>query len=113
MTTNKPEVVMTLLGGEQLIRLSDYERLQADRDQQYDMKAKAREQRDAVTAKLKALQAECEKLRKDAEMWEPIISEIHRRAGKEHAMEDRCDFTVTVAYEDYAAIDAAMEGDKS
>lgn len=32
MTTNKPEVAMTLLGGEQLIRLSDYERLQADHE---------------------------------------------------------------------------------
>lgn len=46
-----------------LVRLSDYEALQADRDQQYDMKVKAREQRDAVTAKLKALQAECAQLR--------------------------------------------------
>lgn len=30
MTTNKPEVVMTLPGGEQLIRLSDYEALEAE-----------------------------------------------------------------------------------
>lgn len=30
MTTNKPEVEMTLIGGEQLVRLSDYERLQAE-----------------------------------------------------------------------------------
>lgn len=46
--------------------------LQADRDQQYDMKVKAREQRDAVTAKLNAMQAECEKLRKDADMYRYI-----------------------------------------
>lgn len=65
----------------------------------------------ALNKKLAALQAECEKLRKDAELWEPIISEIHRRAGKEHAMADRCDFTVTVAYEDYAAIDACHAGE--
>ena len=31
--TNKPEVVMTLLGGEQLVRLSDYEALQAECEQ--------------------------------------------------------------------------------
>lgn len=52
---------------------------------------------------------EIQALRKDAELWEPIISEIHRRAGKEHAMEDRCDFTVTIDYEDYAAIVTALE----
>lgn len=47
--------------------------LQADRDQQYDMKAKARDQRDAVTAKLNALQAECEKLRKDVGQYRRLI----------------------------------------
>lgn len=52
-----------------VVRLSDYEHLQLDRDQQYHMKVKAREQRDAVTAELKSLQAECEKLRKDAERY--------------------------------------------
>lgn len=91
MTTNKPEVVAYLVSmknepelghwfcegaehpewvmSEPLIRLADYEALQADRAQQYDMKVKAREQRDAVTAKLNALQAECEKLRMDAERY--------------------------------------------
>ena len=52
-----------------LIRLSDYEALQADRDQQYDMKVKARKQRDEVTTKLSALYTECEKLRKDVERY--------------------------------------------
>lgn len=50
-----------------LVRLSDYEALQADRDQQYDMKVKTREQRDAVTAKLNALQAECERLDRESQ----------------------------------------------
>lgn len=52
MTTNKPEVVMTMLGGEQLVRLGDYE----------------------------ALQAECEKLRKDAEFGRSVLSK--REPGK-------------------------------
>lgn len=63
---------------EPLIRLSDYEALQADRDQQYDMKVKTREQRDAVTAKLNALQAECEKLRKDTERYRGIAAAVLR-----------------------------------
>jgi len=63
-----------------------------------------------LLAERDALQAECERLRKDAELWETIHDEIHRRAYKEHALADRCDFTVDVFYEDYAAIDAAMAG---
>lgn len=54
------------------------EALQADRDQQYDMKVKTREQRDAVTSKLKALQAECEKLRKDAERYRSLLEAVLR-----------------------------------
>lgn len=68
MTVSKPEVVAWMWrdingdvqfnymhpNGEELIRLTDHEaaiaELQADRDQQYDMKVKAREQRDVVTA---------------------------------------------------------------
>lgn len=93
MTTNKPEIVAylhsdkedpkhkgvslhydmsytyPLVNTEPLIRLSDYEALQADRDQQYNMKVKARKQRDEVTTKLSALYTECEKLRKDAERY--------------------------------------------
>jgi len=45
-----------------LIRLGDYEILEADRNQQYDMKVKAREQRDKVVAELKTLQAKCRML---------------------------------------------------
>jgi len=58
---------------------------------------------------IETLQAKCEQLRKDAELWESIHDEIHRRADKEHALADQCDFDVTIMYEDYAAIDAAME----
>lgn len=36
--------------------------------------------------------------------WEPIMDEVDRRAGKECCLEDRCDFTVTVCYDDYAAV---------
>lgn len=56
------------------------------------------------------LRAEVEALRKDAELWESIHDEIHRRADKEHALADRCDFDVTIMYEDYAAIDEAIAG---
>lgn len=59
----------------------------------------------------KALQAECEKLRKDAELWEPVFYEVHRRADKEHALADKCDFIVTIMYDEYAAIDAAIMGE--
>jgi hypothetical protein len=54
---------------DKMVLLSDYEALQADRDQQYVMKVMAREQRNAVTAKLDAMQAECDELRKDAERY--------------------------------------------
>ena len=62
-----------------------------------------------AAVRLEALQAECEKLRREAELWESIHDEIHRRADKEHALADRCDFDVTIMYEDYAAIDTAMQ----
>lgn len=82
MTTSKPEVFevyRTRQGTlENVVLLAAYEALQADRDQQYDMKVKAREQRDVVTAKLKALQAECEKLRKDAERYRSLLETVLR-----------------------------------
>lgn len=81
MTTNKPEVVMTLLGGEQLVRLSDYEALQAaheeeifcvrqDRDAHFGELMRALEQVDAM-------KAECEKLRSiisDLKSWDCDVS---------------------------------------
>lgn len=44
--------------------------------------------------------------------WEPIMDEVDRRAGKECCLADRCDFTVTVCYDDYAAINATMQEQK-
>jgi len=62
------------------VRAVNYEVLQADRDQQYDMKVKAREQRDEVTTKLSALYAECEQLREDAEFGRTVLAK--RETGK-------------------------------
>lgn len=48
-------------------------------------------------------------LRRDSEtlrLYSSIIDEIDRRAGKQHCLEDQCDFTVTIQYEDYAVIAA-------
>jgi hypothetical protein len=63
-----------------------------------------------LIAEVELLRAEVEALRQDAELWESIHDEIHRRADKEHALADRCDFDVTIMYEDYAAIDEAIAG---
>jgi hypothetical protein len=56
---------------------------------------------------IRALLAERDALQRKLSLWEPIMAEIDRRAGKECCLEDRCDFTVTVGYEEYAAIAAA------
>lgn len=45
-------------------------------------------------------------------LYGPIIDEVERRAEKECCLQDRCDFTVTVSYDDYAAIDQAMKGEQ-
>lgn len=74
--TNKPEVAMTLLGGEQLVRLSDYEELQAvheeelfcvrqTRDTHFGELMRALEQVDE-------LKAECEKLRQQVETFQGL-----------------------------------------
>lgn len=60
---------------------------------------------------IKALIARLRAAEKDAallKLYGPIIDEVERRAEKECCLQDRCDFTVTVSYDDYAAIDAAM-----
>ena len=62
-----------------------------------------------MACELCTLRAENAELRKDAALWEPIIDEVHRRADKQWCLQDKCDFTVTVFYDDYAAISAAME----
>lgn len=85
-----------------LVRLDAYEALQAERDQQYDMKVKAREQRDEVTTKLSTLYAECEKLRKDAERYRWL------RADNAYFPEENY---IRVGQELDAAITAAIQED--
>lgn len=45
-------------------------------------------------------------------VYDDVISEIDRRADKEWCLGDGCDFTVTVTYDQYLAIDAAMAATK-
>ncbi|HHJ1495622.1 TPA: hypothetical protein ACQGQ1_000956 [Pseudomonas aeruginosa] len=42
-------------------------------------------------------------------LWRPIMNEVERRAEKEWCLQDKRDFTVTIQYDDYVDIDAAME----
>lgn len=53
---------------------------------------------------LRALISRLRTAERKIQLWEPIMDEVDRRAGKECCLEDRCDFTVTVSYEDYAAM---------
>lgn len=53
---------------------------------------------------LESLRQERDAARRDAALWASIHAEVERRADKECALEQRCDFTVTVSYEEYAAI---------
>lgn len=58
------------------------------------------------------LRAENEALRVEKQVWQPIMDEVDRRADKQWCLPDKCDFTVTVCYEDYAAVaayDTAMQ----
>lgn len=57
-----------------------------------------------------ALHAELEALKAELALWAPIHYEVHRRAEKEWCLSSGCDFTVTVMHDDYAAIDAALQG---
>lgn len=45
-------------------------------------------------------------------VYDDVISEIDRRADKEWCLGDGCDFTVTITYEQYLAIDSAMAATK-
>ncbi|HBO1698969.1 TPA: hypothetical protein L4F66_004266 [Pseudomonas aeruginosa] len=56
----------------------------------------------SLIARLRAAEAELS-------LWRPIMDEVDRRAEKEWCLQDKCDFTVTIQYDDYVAIDAAME----
>lgn len=42
-------------------------------------------------------------------LWQPIMDEVDRRADKQWCISSKCDFTVTVFYDDYVKIDAAMQ----
>lgn len=42
-------------------------------------------------------------------LWRQIMDEVERRAEKEWCLQDKRDFTVTIQYDDYVDIDAAME----
>lgn len=113
MTTNKPEVVaikdsdvcglielkpvLRLPHGTRLIRLSDYEALQAAHEEELFL---VRQDRDShfgelvrALERLDALQVECEKLRKDAERyrkckvipkgwWLEAMAEAGRKGGR-------------------------------
>ncbi|KSL91593.1 hypothetical protein APA59_26655 [Pseudomonas aeruginosa] len=56
----------------------------------------------AIIARLRAAEAELS-------LWRPIMDEVERRAEKEWCLQDKSDFTVTIQYDDYVAIDSAME----
>lgn len=56
----------------------------------------------AIIARLRAAEAELS-------LWRPIMDEVERRAEKEWCLQDKRDFTVTIQYDDYVAIDSAME----
>ncbi|HBO7074257.1 hypothetical protein [Pseudomonas aeruginosa] len=55
-----------------------------------------------LIARLRAAEAELS-------LWRPIMDEVERRAEKEWCLQDKRDFTVTIQYDDYVDIDAAME----
>ncbi|ELC7257752.1 hypothetical protein ACFZOW_17175 [Pseudomonas aeruginosa] len=55
-----------------------------------------------LIARLRAAEAELS-------LWRPIMDEVERRAEKEWCLQDKSDFTVTIQYDDYVAIDSAME----
>ncbi|MDV2663563.1 hypothetical protein [Pseudomonas aeruginosa] len=59
------------------------------------------ELRDLI-ARLRAAEAELS-------LWRPIMDQVERRAEKEWCLQDKRDFTVTIQYDDYVAIDSAME----
>jgi len=65
-----------------------------------------------LAAERDALLSERDALKAEQALWEPIHYEIHRRAEKQWCLSSQCDFEVTVTYEDYAAIDAALQGEQ-
>ena len=57
-----------------------------------------------LVEKLEAAQKQVEQYR----VYDDVIAEIDRRADKEWCLGDQCDFTVTITYEQYLAINAAQ-----
>ncbi len=87
----------TPISDEQLAEVEEI----AFRDTATRVTVKASELRGLI-ARLRAAEAELS-------LWRPIMDEVDRRAEKEWCLQDKCDFTVTIQYDDYVAIDAAME----
>ncbi|HBO8033523.1 hypothetical protein R4J70_18580 [Pseudomonas aeruginosa] len=67
---------------------------------------------DSIPCPISALYELAERLiaaEAELSLWRPIMDEVERRAEKEWCLQDKRDFTVTIQYDDYVAIDAAME----
>ncbi len=67
---------------------------------------------DSIPCPISALYELAERLiaaEAELSLWRPIMDEVERRAEKEWCLQDKCDFTVTIQYDDYVDIDAAME----
>lgn len=86
-----------MISDEQLAEVEEI----AFRDTATRVTVKASELRGLI-ARLRAAEAELS-------LWRPIMDEVERRAEKEWCLQDKRDFTVTIQYDDYVAIDAAME----
>ncbi|HBO7374273.1 TPA: hypothetical protein U8184_000303 [Pseudomonas aeruginosa] len=67
---------------------------------------------DSIPCPISALYQLAERLRAaeaELSLWRPIMDEVERRAEKEWCLQDKRDFTVTIQYDEYVAIDSAME----
>ncbi|HDP3617870.1 TPA: hypothetical protein P6N57_006068 [Pseudomonas aeruginosa] len=67
---------------------------------------------DSIPCPISALYELAERLiaaEAELSLWRPIMDEVERRAEKEWCLQDKRDFTVTIQYDDYVDIDAAME----
>ncbi|KRV17310.1 hypothetical protein AN459_29775 [Pseudomonas aeruginosa] len=87
----------TPISDEQLAQVEEI----AFRDTATRVTVKASDLRGLI-ARLRAAEAELS-------LWRPIMDEVERRAEKEWCLQDKRDFTVTIQYDDYVDIDAAME----
>jgi hypothetical protein len=57
-----------------------------------------------ATAALASRDARVAELERLIRAWHPVMEEVHRRADKEWCLEERCDFTVTIEHDVYAAL---------